>query len=273
MKTIKQGYFLITTITLLLIALSCSDNWGSDKKNVEEISPHVESSNLVGFLHNKALEIFYRDEMDFHTRQLIGIASQNNTDAFILQNEAICIDLLETIGEKVIKEYNDYFTKDELDEFIYKQREIRPSLLNFSTKNPQLNTPEVFLLYCKNENLLSDDLFNIFNVAMERGTIRTRSSTNLSLQEESIIDIFETVYGYSTDFWNQHNSIKNNATRIKGSTVRGAVYDAIGAGIGAAISGGTASFLLGMLFSAMQNEFGEETVEEINESSDVRSSW
>lgn len=88
--------------------------------------------------------------------------------------------------------------------------------------------------------------------------MRTKSLKNLSSEEQNIINIVETVYVYSADFWNQYNP-EVNVTRLKGSTVRGAVYDAIGTGIGVAISGGTASFLLGTLFSAMQNEYGEHT--------------
>lgn len=263
MKTKKNSFKLASIICFLLITLSCSDNLLKEQETIEQES--VLSFNgipdFLGFFHNKALEIFYRDEMDTTLRQLVMESSvtksvNTNTNAFILHNEKACIDLLVVLGEKIANDYEDYFSEYELKNFVHAYKEIYPLLISTAKNNPELSTPEVFLVYCRNNNLISEPLFNNFRESLKSEVIRTKSLTNLSSDEQEIINIVETVYGYSSDFWNQYNS-EANVTRIKGSTIRGALYDAIGTGIGAAISGGTASFLLGTLFSAMQNEYGE----------------
>lgn len=270
MKTKESFIKLTSIICVLLLYLSCSDTSLKEQDIIEQVSIEEESvdsfkdiSNFVGFFHNKALEIFYRDEMDATLRQLVNESSLTkstyiHTNAFFLRNDKISIDLLQVLGEKIVKDYEDYFSENDLNAFVQTFEEIYPSLISTAIENPELNSPEVFLVYCKNNNLISETLFNYFSESLKSEVMRTKSLKNLSSEEQNIINIVETVYVYSADFWNQYNP-EVNVTRLKGSTVRGAVYDAIGTGIGVAISGGTASFLLGTLFSAMQNEYGEHT--------------
>jgi len=270
MKTKECFIKLTSIICVLLLCLSCSDTSLKEQDTIEQVSIEEESvdsfkdiSDFEGFFHNKALEIFYRDEMDATLRQLVNESSVTRStyaraNAFILRNEKISIDLLQMLGEKIVKDYEDYFSENDLNAFVQTFEEIYPSLISTAIENPELNTPEVFLVYCRNNNLISETLFNYFSESLKSEVMGTKSLKNLSSEEQNIINIVETVYIYSADFWNQYNP-EVNVTRLKGSTVRGAVYDAIGTGIGVAISGGTASFLLGTLFSAMQNEYGEHT--------------
>lgn len=270
MKTKECFIKLTLIICVLLLCLSCSDTSLKEQDVIEQVSIEVESvdsfkdiSDFEGFFHNKALEIFYRDEMDATLRQLVNESSltrstYSRTNASFLRNEKICIDLLQGLGEKIAKDYEDYFSENDLNAFVQTFEEIYPSLSSTAIENPELNSPEVFLVYCKNNNLISETLFNYFSESLKSEVMGTKSLKNLSPEEQNIINIVETVYVYSADFWNRYNP-EVNVTRLKGSTVRGAVYDAIGTGIGVAISGGTASFLLGTLFSAMQNEYGEHT--------------
>ena len=262
----KKIIKFVLVLFFVFVYLSCSENFPKEKNNLANIDqesfPSFEDNpNFVGYFHNIALDIFYRDKMDVTLRHLIKeslvtISSYDNTNAFVLHNRNICIDLPIMLGEKIVKEYNGYFTEQDLDVFKYTYNEIYPSLISISKENPELHTPEVFLLYCKNNNLINESLYNCFTEFLESGVMRTKSLMNFTSDEHDIIHIVETVYGYSSDYWNQHKPAINT-TRIKGSTLRGALYDAIGAGIRAAISGGTASFLLSTFFSAMQNEFGE----------------
>lgn len=252
----------------MFVYLSCSDNIPKEKERFNQVNIDRESlpslediPNSVGFFHNKALDIFYREKMDVTLRHLmkeslVTRSSYGNASAFVLHNRKICIDLPIMLGEKMVKEYNDFFNEKDLEAFKLRYNEIYPSLIAISTENPDLHTPEVFLLYCKNNHLINDSLYNYLTAFLDNAVTGTKSLMNLTSEEQEIIQIVETVYRYSSDYWNQHKPAMN-VTRIKGSTLRSALYDGIGAGIGAALSGGTASFLLGTFFSAMQNEFGE----------------
>jgi len=264
----KKIIKFVLVLVFIFVYLSCSDNFPKEKEKNDQANIDQESfpsfediPNFVGFFHNIALDIFYRDKMDVTLRHLINESfvtrsSYGNTNAFVLHNKKICIDLPVMLGEKIVKEYNGYVTEQDLDVFKFTYNEIYPSLISISIENPELYTPEVFLQYCKNNSLINESLYYCFTEFLESGVMGTKSLMNFTSEEQDIIQIIETVYSYSSDYWNQHKPAMNT-TRIKGSTLRGALYDGIGAGIGAAISGGTASFLLSTLFSAMQNEFGE----------------
>lgn len=239
-------------------------------KNVETLNdndgPINENIEFIGIYHNKALNVFYEKGLDEIMRNKKNEIQKNPSvrsseiNNSILANEDITTDLLDLLGKAIVEKYSKEVSKDEIYNFMSEyRREICPILVQMSRENPDMSYAEIFLLYCKNNKIISEYLYAKYSNDLNQNLYSTtRSSTiNISSKEAELLNISSTVNQYSLNFWNNRNS-GGVQTRLKGSTVRGFVYDSIGAGIGAAISGGTASFFLGAFMSAMQNEWGEK---------------
>lgn len=244
------------------ISLSCSEQ-KFDISN-EEIPSIEDEANFIGTYHNKALDVFYEKGLDVimkdkkkEIESKLSKTRASDGDISFLYNEEISSQLLNLLGEGIIEKFSNEISVDEIYDFMDKyQNEICPTLVKMAEKNPNSSYAEIFLKYCNDANLMSTSLCEKYNNDLKNENM-TRAVGKLSPKETKIMDISSTVFNYSVAFWDNHYSANSTQTRIKGSTVRGFMYDSIGAGIGAAISGGTASFFLGALFSAMQNEWGE----------------